>query len=133
MQAEPFLTVTGTVVGSRRVDVPARESETRSRAGGDSYTTRATDAWSYLEVGIQTDAVINGEKIAGLTGIITVRLEVADELPDTGARVSYGVIGSVAKSFIRGAFREWVIYKRAVDLTPELPAAVPAPRESVAA
>lgn len=126
MQAAPYLIVEGTVVGSRRVDVPARQAETKTRGDGTTYTTRDSDGYTYLEVGVSAPAVIEGEALDGLTGILTVRLELSDELPDTGSTVRYGVTSAVAKAFLRGSFREWVIFRRVVDLTTA--AAVPVQR-----
>lgn len=117
MQAEPYLIVNGTVVASRRVDVPARPSETRTGKDGSPYETRATDAYSYLEVAVNADATIGGNVADDLRAILTVRLELGDTLPDDGSEVSYAVTAKIAKAYIRGRFVEWVTYHRALDLT----------------
>lgn len=122
MQAEPYLIVNGTVVGSRRVDVPAREASTGTKADGSSYTTRATDAWTYYEVAVNADAILSGSAAPDLRSILTVRVRPEDDgsapaLPRAGETVSYGVTAQVAKAYIRGRFIEWVTYTRVLDLS----------------
>jgi len=116
MQALPYLVVEGTVVGTRRVELDAREPEDYTTASGEVRKTRGRAASSYFEAGVNCPAVLNGVVDADLRALLTVRVpeSVQSELKK-GVVVRWAVQVEQLKVFMGGRFREWLVYQHRGD------------------
>jgi hypothetical protein len=110
MQAQPYLVVEGTVVGSRTVEIPAREPEPYTTSAGEQKTTRRRAASSYIEVGVNCPALLDGKVDPDVRAVLTVRFPDDVTLPGKGDAVRWAVEASQIKVFMRGQFREWLAY-----------------------
>lgn len=111
MQATPYLVIEGTVVGSRTVELPARQPEEYTdRRTGEMKMTRGSNASSYREVAVNAPAILDGEVVPELRAVLTVRWPERGDMPDEGTEVRWALEAAQVKVWMRGGFREWIVY-----------------------
>ncbi len=127
MQAQPYVTVEGTVVGHRVVEIEAEQPrEYTDRATGEVKTTRGRPAFSYTEVGVNTAGLLNGQVHDGVTGVLSVRWPADQPLPADGEQVRWALLPSINKLYRQGrGFIDWIVYNFAGQAAPASVAAAP--------
>lgn len=111
MQASPYLVVEGTVVGTRTVEIPAREPEAYTdRRTGEQRMTRGTQAGRYYEVGVNCPAILDGQVDPDVRAVLTVRWPEKVDFPAKGTQVRWAVEAQQVKVWMRGGFREWIVF-----------------------
>lgn len=110
MQASPYLVVEGTVVGFRRVEIPAREPEDYTTANGQTKTTKYRAASSYSEVGVNCPAVLDGAVSPDVRSVLTVRWPEDTPFPAKGDAVRWAVEAAKMVGFFGGRWRDWIVF-----------------------
>jgi len=117
-QANPLCRVRGIVINSTTIDVPGKPAVAARPAGPDGPALPARPAepaWSYLQLTVQTDAVIDGQVLPGLTGLLDVTFpEALGEPPAMATKVEIDCEAfPSARPNGRGGWRKVVTFRAA--------------------